>query len=260
MSPLPVPPFDPRRYPGPRPTGPTLVLDGAGWGLALTDDPQRPWLPPRSAPPCTARDAPADLRWSLAYGANASPARLVAKGLDRRGAVLLPARITGWAPAFEQRLTSYGAVPVTLVPLPGEVTSTWVLGVTDQDTAVLDASEGRAPGDGGVDGDPAVATVPGPRPADGHTPPRGSYQLGQVGEVVVAGRFRLPDALAYLPGPDTRIQVDAAGRPRCWPAVAQRSARDHVAAGRASRAVGDLPGIVPARGPWPTTPLVALTA
>lgn len=247
LDPQPVPPFDPGSYPGPRAAGPTLVLEGDRRGLALTDDPARPWLPPRAVPPCTPRDAPAELRWSLAYGANASPGRLVAKGLDRQGAVLLPARITGWAAAFEQRTTGYGAVPVTLVPVPGRVMATWVLGVTREDTVVLDASEGRA---GARD----------ELPADGHSPPRGTYRLGQVGEVVVAGRFRLPDALAYLPGPLTRIQVDGAGRPRCWPEVAQRSARAHVAAGRASRVVGDLPGMVTVAGPWPPTPLVALRA
>ena len=255
MSPQPVPSFDPRRYPGPRPTGPTLVLDGACWALALTADPARPWLPPGSAPPSPAGDAPSSLRWSLAYGANASPARLVAKGLDRRGAVLLPARITGWAPAFEHRMTSYGAVPVTLVPLPGAMTATWVLGVSAQDTAVLDASEGRAPGDSGVPADAEVARLPGPRPADGHAPPRGTYRLGRIGEVVVAGRFRLLDALAYLPGPSTRIQVDAAGTPRCWPAHDQAAARRHLDAG------GDwspAPHVAaPVEGEWPVSHLLS---
>ncbi|TVP65282.1 MAG: hypothetical protein EA340_12705 [Nitriliruptor sp.] len=238
-----MPPFDPGSYPGPRAAGPTLVLNGACWGLALTGDPRRPWLPPRSASPCTARDAPADLRWSLAYGANASPARLVAKGLDRRGAVLLPARITGWAPAFEQRLTTYGAVPVTLVPLPGRVTSTWVLGVNEEDTGLLDASEGRA-----------AATSTG-LPVDGHTPTPGTYQLGGIGQAVVAGRFRLPNALAYLPGPATRIQVHERGW-RTWPADDQHAARRHLDAGGPWAPAPRV--AVPVEGEWPGQQLLAL--
>ncbi len=244
-----MPAFDPASYPGPRPCGPVLVLDGACWSLALTRDPRRPWRAPGGAPACAASSGADRLRWSVAYGANASPPRLVAKGLDRRGAVLLPARVRGWVPAFEQRTTSYGAVPLTLVRASApRVTATWVLGLTEPDTGVLDRSEGRAAVDG-------TAPVADPTPADGHTPPTGTYRLCGIGEVVVAERFVLRGALAYLPGPSTRIQIDDAGAPRCWPEVGQRQARAHLDAGGPSRRVGALRDAAPIVGAWPETPL-----
>ncbi len=249
--------FDPATYPGPRPGGPVLVHRGAVHALALRHDATCPdrLAPPDGFPPALSGPASA-WRWSVAYGANASPSRLIAKGLDVDGAVLLPAEVTGWVPAFEQRLTAYGSVPLTLVPVEGARIETYVLGLPSGSTGVLDRSEGRVDGGG-----PAVRPGTGPhpgssRPADGHVAPPGTYVLGAIGEVVVAGRWVLPDALAYLPGGATRIQIDADGAPRTWPDDDQAAARAHVTAGGPSRPVAP-PGI-PIAGPWPTTPLVAL--
>ncbi|MTV27017.1 hypothetical protein FTX61_16575 [Nitriliruptoraceae bacterium ZYF776] len=216
-----VPAFDPARYPGPRPDGPTLVHDGRVHPLHL--DHAAPHLRAAVDAPVLAGEV---RRWVVAYGANASPGRLVDKGLDRRGAVLLPAVVTDHVPAFESRRTVYGSVPLTLVRQEGARTATWVLGVHVDDTDVLDRSEGRA---------------------------IGSYRLGHVGVVAVADRFVLDDALAYLPGPDTVLQRDAAGGWRTWPQLAQADASAHLdAAGPA------VPAPTPSRtvaGDWPVATL-----
>lgn len=117
-------------------------------------------------------------RWSLAYGSNASPDRLVDKGLDLEGAILLPASVMGYVRAWEARRTSStGAVPLTIVAVPGHRLDVHVLGVTVADAAVLDTSEGRGP----------------------------NYALGHVGPVALAHRFLLEDALAYGPTATTRV-------------------------------------------------------
>lgn len=183
-------------------------------------------------------------RWVVAYGSNASPARLIDKHLDRRGAVLLPAVCSGWVPAFEQRRTGYGSVPLTLVPQPGVTTPTWLLGVDVADTGRVDRSEGRVP-----DGGTAIE-----RDDRHHAPPH-AYVLAHAGPVHVPAastggvELRLDDAVAYLPGPATRVQVDAAGRWRTWPQVDQLGAVAHLDADgpwrhppAARRIVG---------GPWP---------
>lgn len=230
-------PFDPASYPGSRPDGPCVVHDGRVHAAVLPDDP--------SAGPRTHVHAPvADLdavRWVLAYGSNASPGRLVDKGLDRRGAWLLPAVLDGWLTAFEDRATRYGSIPLTLVPHAGARLETWVLGVHVDDLPRLDRTEGRYPAD--------VVAVD-----DGRSAPPGAYRLGHVGEVVVADRWRLPDALAYLPGPRTRVQVTAAGSWRTWPRSDQEAAAVHVASG--GPAVEPPPVPAPVTGPWPETPLL----
>jgi hypothetical protein len=69
----------------------------------------------------------------------------------------------------------------------------------------------------------------------------------------VLGRWVLADGLAYLPGPSARVQVDAHGGWRTWPASDQRAAGRHVDSGGPAR-----PAPVPAdvvEGPWPPTPL-----
>ncbi|MFP4634663.1 MAG: gamma-glutamylcyclotransferase [Nitriliruptoraceae bacterium] len=242
--------FDPRDYPGPRAAGPVLLHRGRTWPLGVDgtrraplrrQHAQRDRLDPRGRPPPFADegpapapgevavlDAPEQVRFSVAYGANASPSRLVDKGLDVDGAVLLPARLAGFVPVFEARRTDYGAVPLTLVAAADAVIDTWLLGVPASATDRLDASEGRRP--------------------DG-----GAYRLGAVGEVAVAERFRLPRALAYRPGPTTRIQLDADGRPRTWPEVDQADAQRHLDAGGPSGTVADVDAVV--TGDWPATPL-----
>jgi hypothetical protein len=238
-------PFDPATYPGPRPPGPCLVHDGRVHVVPLPEEVVgHPGAALRTEVDAEVADLEA-VRWVVAYGSNASPGRLVDKGLDRRGAWLLPAEVEGWVAAFEHRRTGYGSVPLTLVPDAGARLETWVLGVHVDDLPALDRSEGRLPGD----------AVGGPIRDDARQAPPGAYRLGPVGEVVVADRWRLPDALAYLPGPRTRVQVPA-GEWRTWPRWEQTDAAVHAAAGGPSA----LPPPVPAAitGPWPETPLLAL--
>jgi hypothetical protein len=188
-------PFDPTSYPGQRPGGPALVVDGRVVPVAL-DGPARA---PLRTPVDAAVLADGAVRWVVAYGSNAAPSRLVDKGLDRRGAVVLPAELIGWVPAYEARRTGYGAVPLTLVPEEGARTATWVLGIHRDDTHLLDASEGS------------------------------NYELGRVGDVTVAGRFVVRDALAYLPAVDVEVQLLDEGW-RTWPEHDQAAAARHLAA------------------------------
>ena len=226
------PRFDPASYPGQRPAGPVLVTDDAEIEVSVA-----------GAVPALPRSS--DVRWSLAYGANADPDRLRDKGLTAGGALLLPAVLVGWVTAFEQRRAGYGAVPLTLVPAPGKRVHTWVLGIPAAVVDELDRTEGRAP-----QGAPS-AVVPTAGSAR-HAPP-GTYQLGRVGRAEVAGGWALPDALAYLPGPSTRIQV-AGGTWRTWPESDQAAARAHLDAGGSSEPAP--PVVAPVLGPWPKTPLV----
>jgi hypothetical protein len=218
-APRPVGSFDPAGYPGPRPDAPVLVHDGHVHDVEVVGDAVASLRSSVDAPVL----APEATRWVVAYGSNASPARLVSKRLDRRGAVLLPARLRGWVTAFEHRRTRYGAVPLTLVPRRGAETETWVLGVHVDDVNALDASEGRlAPdvaGAAGDDGDRWRRAAP------------DAYRLGHVGEVDVATEWRLLDALAYLPGARTRVQLAADGSWRTWPRWDQASADAHIVAG-----------------------------
>ncbi len=232
--------FDPATYPGPRPPGPALLQDGRVHRLVVEGKAAAPWRR-RDGGPVPPVDR---VRFSVAYGANASPPRLIDKGLDRRGAVLLPARMVGWAPVFEARRTGYGAVPLTLLPAadPHEVRDTWVLGIHVEDLPALDRSEGRDPGTGG-----------GPESDDVRTAPTGSYVLAPIGPVVVAERFRLADALAYRPGPGTRVLHGPQG-PMTWPEAGQAHARMALAAGAGRRAAGAVVDRV-VRGPWPATVL-----
>lgn len=251
----PVVAFDPAGYPGPRPDGPVLVHAGRTHEVevvARAADGGTPQVRARSGVDSPVLD-PDLVRWIVAYGSNASPSRLVGKGLDRRGAVLLPAHLGGWVPALEQRRTGYGAVPLTLVPAEGVTTATWLLGVHVDDTGVLDRSEGRPPGDvaGRVGAGPRVV---GPEPDDLHLAPTGAYRLGRVGTVHVAGRWQVERALAYLPGPRTEVQVDESGRWRTWPEVDQSSAAAHVDTRGSCRPAPPVPSAV--IGGWPRTPVL----
>ncbi len=138
---------------------------------------------------------PGAVRWSVAYGSNASVDRLVDKELDESGALLLPARALGWRTAWEGRRVRLGYLPLTLVPATRRLADTWVLGIHRDDTDRLDASEARGHG----------------------------HLLGHVGPVAVAGRWLLADALAYGPGPSTTVlAVD--GRPVGDDALDQQAA------------------------------------
>lgn len=232
--------FDPAGYPGPRPTGPVLVEAGRVHPLVLDGPPQRPWRRADGGRvPVSER-----LRLSVAYGANAAPSRLIDKGLDRRGVVLLPARLRGWVPAFEARRTGYGAVPLTLVPAadPETLVDTFVLGVDVDDLAVLDRSEGRAP----------TRYTPRETADDVRTAPHGTYVLGRVGPVTVAERFLLADALAYRPGPGTRL-LTRHGDWLTWPSHSQAEAVAALEAGAVSRPAPPTQRVV--EGDWPSTPL-----
>jgi hypothetical protein len=238
-----IAPFEPATYPGPRAPGPTVVHQGRAHRVELDAGDEHPDVP--VAPPVEAEVfAPGALRWVVAYGSNASPGRLLDKGLDERGAVLLPAVLAGWVPAFEDRATGYGSIPLTLVPDAGARIDTWVLGLHADDVPALDRSEGRLTSD-------AVGAT---WADDLRHAPSGAYRLGHVGEVTVADRWRLPDALAYLPGPRTRVQITPDGGWRTWPASDQATAATHVASGGPSRPPPPVPR--PITGGWPRTPLL----
>lgn len=230
--------FDPDGYPGPRPRGPVLVRGGRTHPLVLDGEAARPWRRPAGGPV----PDPAELRLCVAYGANASPPRLMDKGLDRRGAVLLPARMTGWVPVFEARRTGYGAVPLTLVPAgsPAFAAPSWVLGVHVGDLDVLDRSEGRFPDGGRAGGD------------DERTAPAGSYVLAPIGPVAVGERFLLPRALAYQPGPGTRL-LPGPGGWLTWPEHDQAEARARLDTGPSGRPAPVTEAVEV--GTWPPTPL-----
>lgn len=218
--------FDPAGYPGERPAHPALVWRGRTWQLELDPAPGttvRPVAPEGRAAPVLA--AVKHLRWSVAYGANADPGRLVDKGLDRAGALLLPAVLYGYQEVWEARRSrSTGAVPATLAPAPGRRFETWVLGVRPDDADRLDASEYRG----------------------------SNYVLGRVGEVAVAVRWRISDALAYGPGPGTRV-LTTVGEAASLATVDQAEARALLRAGPATNAADPLPGAVDEG--WPATPM-----
>lgn len=224
--------FDPVSYPGPRPAGPVLVRAGRARPLQLGGPSTRPYTGP------VAGQVPEPLHYSVAYGSNACVERLVDKGLDEPGAVLLPARMRGWATAFVARRTDYGSVPLTLVPGGADaVTDTWVLGLPGQALATLDRTEHRQ----------AAAATPPAAPSTGE-----GYVLGRIGPVAVADRYLLRDALAYRPAPGTRLLCDASGW-LTWPEHDQghaRSAREHGAP------TVEAPGVERVEaGRWPSTPL-----
>lgn len=75
----------------------------------------------------------------LAYGANASPARLEAKLGSGARAVGLAARLHGWAVVHSAHVSPYGQVPATIVAAPGAVADVHVLLVADR--TALDATE-----------------------------------------------------------------------------------------------------------------------
>lgn len=169
------------------------------------------------------------VRWSLAYGGNACPDRLLDKGMDVNGALLLPVLVDGVRPAWEaRRSTSTGAVPLTLLAEPGAITSCFALGLHPDDTPVLDRGEGRG----------------------------SRYLLGRAGPAAVAGRFLLPEVLAFGPGSATRVLGHGG-------VVATPTTHDQAAAARllegpaaVTLAADPLPGTV--EGPWPPTPLADL--
>lgn len=164
-------------------------------------------------------------RWSLAYGSNASPDRLVDKGLDSLGAVLLPASILGWQRAWEARRSAVtGAVPLTLHRVPGARLDGFVLGVCPEDAERLDASEGRG----------------------------SNYELAPLGPAAVAARFELTDVVAYAPSRSTRLLL-ADGAVARYPALDQAAARALVDAQLPATLPAEaVPGI--AEG-WPEHPL-----
>jgi gamma-glutamylcyclotransferase (GGCT)/AIG2-like uncharacterized protein YtfP len=199
--------FDPRTYPGRRPAQATLVWDGQEHPLDL--DRPEPTVPTAEPPVLLTSDR----CWVLAYGSNACPDRLVDKGLDEHGALLLPAVASGWAAAWEARRSSTGAVPLTLVPAPSNRLETWVLGLHPDDLQRLDASEGRG----------------------------SRYVVGVVGDVAVAARWQLAGALAYGPAGMTRVLVDDDGTMMTHPPVGQAEAAARLDAGGGSTVAPGLP-------------------
>lgn len=235
MVPAPTPRFDPASYPGPRPPGPVLVRDASQRPLALGGPSPWPYLGPAAA------GVPPALVYSLAYGSNANVDRLADKGLTDAGAVLLPARMRGWDPAFAARETRYGSVPLVLVPGAADrLRDTWVLGLPSEALADLDASEGRR----------AVRDAEPSRGA-----PTGGYLLGRIGPVAVADRYLLADALAYRPSPGTRLLAHG-GRPMTWPEHDQAEARAALAGARPTVPAPPVERVE--AGGWPPTPLTDL--
>ncbi|MDX1621789.1 MAG: gamma-glutamylcyclotransferase family protein [Nitriliruptorales bacterium] len=191
-----MPRFDPTTYPGSPVGAPTLVFRGRSWPLAVGEHRAAPVAAPNEAAGAQVLSGP--WRWSLAYGSNASVDRLIDKGLDTAGAILIPAAVLGWQRAWEaRRTTSTGAVPLTLQRSPGARLDVPVLGLLPDDAELLDASEGRGP----------------------------NYTLGHVGPVAVGARFHLEDALAYGPTGDTRVLLEH-GRIATYPALSQSRASE----------------------------------
>lgn len=201
------------------------MLRGQVWPVRCDGDRHRPVTVPAGGAAAPVLDAEG-VRWTVAYGSNASPARLIDKGLDAAGALLLPAVLADHVTAWEARRSpSTGAVPLTLVDRPGTVMRCWVLGLGPDALAALDASEGR--------GD--------------------RYLLGCVGPVAVADRFRIEDALAFGPGRSTRV-LAAGGAPVTAADTDQAGAAALLDDPSVVSVVADpLPRIVPAG--WPQTPL-----
>lgn len=245
-----TPRFDPATYPGRRADGPVVVIGGEVVRLRLDGPPHAPL---RADPPTVAAPGPVPVlepgvaRFSVAYGSNASPSRLMDKGLTDQGAILLPAVVRGWVAAFEGRRTGYGAVPLTFVPSPGAVTHTWVLGLVPAALVHLDRTEGRVPERTPVHVRPEVG--------DARFAAPGTYELGRVGDVEVAGRFLVRDAVAYLPGPATRVQMVDGGW-RIYPASDQTDAARHVDEGGPTASAPNVGEVV--LGPWPETVLEPL--
>lgn len=243
-----APRFDPATYPGRRPDGPVLVIGGEVVALRLDGPPHAPLrVDPTTAPgPVPVLD-PGVARFSVAYGSNASPSRLMDKQLTDQGAILLPAVVRDWVAAFEGRRTGYGAVPLTFVPSSGAVTRTWVLGLVPQALPHLDRTEGRVP-----EHTPARVA---PEAGDARFAAPGTYQLGRVGDVEVAGRFVVRGAVAYLPGPAARVQV-VDGAWRTYPASDQAAAAHHLDDDGPTAPPPSIGEVV--LGPWPETPLEPL--
>jgi gamma-glutamylcyclotransferase (GGCT)/AIG2-like uncharacterized protein YtfP len=230
------PRFDPASYPGPRPAGPVLVRHGEVDALELGGPSPWPYLG------SAASAVPAPLSYSVAYGSNACPQRLVDKALDDPGAVLLPARMRGWVPAFQARVTHYGSVPLTLIPDDdGRVRDTWVLGVGETSLETLDRTEGRLRRPDPLDPQRTVATAV-----------SGGYVLGRIGPVAVAERYLLTDALAYLPTTGNRLLCGDDG-PLTWPVHDQASARGALDGGAPTAAAPRAERVE--QGDWPHTEL-----
>ncbi len=208
--------FDPSTYPGWRPDGPVVVRDDELVPISLDDamlhDPA--W------------------RWSVGFGSNACPDRLVDKGLADRGAILLPCRVRGWRAAWEARRSPMtGSVPVTLVPSPGFVLAAWALGMHVDDAPAMDWSEGRGR----------------------------RYHLTRVGAVVVAERWMLNPGLAYCAAEATVLLTDPAdhGTPLWLDRHDQAAAVARLEARAPTVAAPRIDDVVPV-DQWPVTPLTPI--
>jgi hypothetical protein len=77
----------------------------------------------------------------LAFGANASPARLVEKLGPAARLPVLAGRLRGFDVAYSAHVSLYGSIPGALVRSPGTTIPVHVLLPDDEQLAVLDASE-----------------------------------------------------------------------------------------------------------------------
>ncbi|MFT5222809.1 MAG: hypothetical protein ACI867_001115 [Glaciecola sp.] len=166
--------FDPSTYPGWHPDGPAAILGTRVVPIEHDD--------------VALLDG--DWRWSVAFGSNACPDRLVDKDIAVHGALLLPARLHGWRVAWEARRSPMtGAVPVTLVPVQGHVLDTWVLGFPPAGIEAMDFSEGRL---------------------------AGRYHLARVGPVQVGDVWLLDPGVAYTAGPEAVLLTAPDGVTPLW--------------------------------------------
>ncbi|MDX6698670.1 MAG: hypothetical protein QOE65_2067 [Solirubrobacteraceae bacterium] len=80
----------------------------------------------------------------LAFGANASPARLAAKLGDMAASARVPVvagELAGFDVVYSAHVSPYGAIPGTLLPCPGAVASVHVIHLTEAELARVHSTE-----------------------------------------------------------------------------------------------------------------------
>ena len=80
----------------------------------------------------------------LGYGSNASPDRLIKKGISNLPIVRVFAKNLDVVYAYEK--TDYGAIPATIVESPSTLTEIWVSFLNEEQLGKMDGSEGRKGG------------------------------------------------------------------------------------------------------------------
>ena len=78
----------------------------------------------------------------VASGSNASPARLKAKFGEEHTIPVTRAELRHFAVVFAGHFTAYGAIPATLQPHRGAITSVWITWLTAEQLTIMHHSEG----------------------------------------------------------------------------------------------------------------------